>query len=56
MPGNREWRAKRKVISAAFYKDKLLQMIELIKIEVDAHMKEWPAEGTIDIMQSLADL
>ena len=36
-----EWSKKRKVLSTAFYKDKLLKMISLVKTVVKSTMEDW---------------
>ena len=36
-----EWAVKRKVLSTAFYKDKLIKMIDLSKQVVKEILKDW---------------
>lgn len=38
---NRQWSSKRKVLSTAFYKDKLLKMIELVKVVLREVVEDW---------------
>jgi cytochrome P450 len=57
VPSNQEWRDKRKVVSAAFYKQQLVRMIKMISIEVENFLEAWPKNGgSIDIMRELLDL
>ena len=35
------WKNKRRVLSASFYKDKLLKMIDLAKLMVKETVEEW---------------
>ena len=38
---NELWNNKRKVLSASFYKDKLLKMVDLAKLMVKTTVEEW---------------
>ncbi len=43
-PNGAEWKAKRKSLSAVFYKKKLIKMIDIIKHQCDTQMARWKAE------------
>lgn len=50
------WAKKRKALSAAFYKDKLAQMTNIIKRVTLDHIEKWRKEESIDIFSSIANL
>lgn len=50
------WAKKRKSLSSAFYKQKLVKMTESIKRITLEHMKLWKEKGQIDLISAINEI